>query len=70
MKIQSENNHRVYEGMPLPSASITSIDNVGVSETARTVKIPDIFESFMSRLPAINPLYEPVRVQALDWASK
>ena len=34
------------------------------------VKIPDIFELFMSRPPAINPSYEFVRDQALEWANK
>jgi hypothetical protein len=34
------------------------------------IRIPDLFELFMSRPPTINPLYEKVRVQALEWANK
>lgn len=38
--------------------------------TSEKVKIPDIFELFMSRHPTINPSYEFVREQALEWANK
>ncbi|KAH8756856.1 pentalenene synthase [Hyaloscypha finlandica] len=53
--------------MPSPRASIASVDKV---DTAEIIKIPDIFELFMSRPPTLNPLYKNVRVQALEWASK
>ncbi|KAG4419576.1 hypothetical protein IFR04_007278 [Cadophora malorum] len=38
--------------------------------TPTTVIIPDLFESFLSRTPKVNPHYEVVRDAALDWASE
>jgi hypothetical protein len=67
MTIQSDNNSQAYNGMPSPRASIASANE---GDTAEIIKIPDIFELFMSRPPTLNPLYENVRVQALEWANK
>lgn len=38
--------------------------------TPTTVMIPDLFESFLSRTPKVNPHYEVVRDDALKWASE
>lgn len=67
MTIHSDNNSQAYDGMSSPRASIASVDEGNTSEI---IKIPDIFELFMSRPPTINPLYALVRDQALEWANK
>jgi hypothetical protein len=33
------------------------------------VKIPDMFNSFMSAAPIVNPFYEDVKLEAEDWIS-
>lgn len=44
--------------------------NSNSTPSLKRIKIPDIFESFMSRPPTVNPLYESVRDEALEWANK
>jgi len=38
--------------------------------TLETVMIPDIFESFLSRVPTLNPHYEKVYQESVDWSAR
>jgi hypothetical protein len=42
----------------------------GQAAPSKTVVIPDLFESFLSRAPTINPHYHQVSEEAAQWASR
>lgn len=38
--------------------------------SSQRITIPDLFESFLSRKPSINPSYTTVAEQSIDWISR
>ncbi|KUJ19990.1 terpenoid synthase [Mollisia scopiformis] len=60
MGIHSENKSQTYNSV----SSSKKEDN-----EREIIKIPDLFELFMSRTPTVNPFYEHVKDQALEWAT-
>jgi hypothetical protein len=45
-------------------------DELSENDTTKVLIIPDLFEKLMSRAYALNPHYESVRDESLEWASK
>jgi hypothetical protein len=64
-------NDRVSDTMTEDAtANILHHDDVlGQAAPLNTVVIPDLFESFGSRIPTINPHYCQVSEEAVEWTS-
>lgn len=55
------------------AASATGLCHEATAEqetSSKTVMIPDLFESFGSRTPVLNPHYSQINEEAVEWASR
>lgn len=52
------------------SAKDNFLNSVSVSEKRTTIKLPDIFHSFLKESPRLNPYYESIRVESENWISR
>lgn len=61
LTVIGENNHFDYESQHHSSEK---------NSAASTVTIPDLFVSFVSQKPSINPFYEVAKSESEAWISR